>query len=99
MNKYQVTVGFRGTRTQECYIEPGEYFENDPRLFGMGAYLVSRNKATLLGDYNQPDTPEEFLAENSDLSEAIQAEVDAYEEVEVEAEVEKKAGRKPKEKA
>lgn len=41
----QVISGYRGERTQEQYIAPGYYEEDDPRLHGCGEFLIETGRA------------------------------------------------------
>jgi hypothetical protein len=45
MQGIQVTTGYRGTRTNEQYITPGQYPADDPLLHGLGQFLIDSGRA------------------------------------------------------
>lgn len=54
MRLIRVLHNFGGHVTAERRIEPGLYSEDDPRLFGVGDYLLENGHAELAGDEISP---------------------------------------------
>lgn len=48
--RIRVTKEFRGRRTKEQWIRPGDYDESDPALYGLAQTLVDEKRAVWLGD-------------------------------------------------
>lgn len=60
--RIQVTRDFAGSMTAEKRIYPGEYAVNDPKLFGIGEYLLANGFAVEAGEPEAeaaPEVPEE----------------------------------------
>lgn len=45
MARITMIVGYRGRKTKEQFIPPGIYDEDDPRLNGLGSWLVKTGRA------------------------------------------------------
>ena len=55
MRLIRVLRNYGGHVTAERRIEPGLYPEDDPRLFGVGDYLIENGHAELAGEVPDPE--------------------------------------------
>lgn len=55
MRLFRVLHNYGGHVTAERRIEPGLYAEDDPRLFGVGDYLLQNGHAELAGVLPDPE--------------------------------------------
>jgi hypothetical protein len=53
----RVLHNYGGANTRERRIEPGDYAEDDPRLFGLADYLLQNDHAIVIGEGARPYTP------------------------------------------
>lgn len=73
MRLIRVNHNYGGHVTNEVRIEPGVYAENDPRLLGVGDYLIQHGHAELAGVVEEPPA-EEALPAAEESSEGPPAE-------------------------
>lgn len=52
--RIKVLTIYRGRPSKEQEIQPGEYDADDPRLFGLAAYLVKNGHAVVVSDPEKP---------------------------------------------
>lgn len=58
---------YRGRPSKDLEIQPGEYDADDPRLFGLAAYLVANGHAVVVAATETPVAPEaEPLADHDE---------------------------------
>lgn len=74
MRLIRVNHNYGGHVTNEVRIEPGVYTENDPRLLGVGDYLIQHGHAELAGVVEDSPPAEEELSAAEESSEAPPAE-------------------------
>lgn len=53
----RVLINYGGTKTNDRRIEPGDYAEGDPRLFGIADYLIANGHAVIVSEDANPFTP------------------------------------------
>lgn len=66
MRLIRVLHNYGGHVTAERRIEPGVYSEDDPRLFGVGDYLIENGHAELAGVLPDPEPVTEELTPPAD---------------------------------